>query len=99
MALVEGGFSVDGARITLFRDALKGLVKGEHEVKAYTANGRLTASFNFLGVEDFREEEVGEVSHAFFWVDVALFVSLIIGYLSFTLIKKSTKQRGVKNEK
>ncbi len=97
--IADGGFTVDGTKITISKDALKGLVKGEHEVKAYTANGRLTASFNFLGVEDFREEEVGEESHAFFWVDVALFASLIIGYLSFTIFKKSAKRRGVKNEK
>lgn len=85
-------FTVDGDVITVAAEALGNLTGGTHEVKVYTANGRPTASFSFDGLPDFQEEEVVAVSHAFFWVDIAIFASLIVGYVAFTLVKKFKKK-------
>lgn len=85
-------FTVDGDVITVAAEALGNLTGGTHEVKVYTANGRPTASFSFSGLPDFQEEEAVAVSHVFFWVDIAIFAALIVGYASFTLVKKFKKK-------
>ncbi len=84
----EYEFTVDGDTITVAADALKNLTGGTHTVKAYTANGRPVASFDLAGLADYQEDEVEAVSRVFFWVDIAIFGAIIVGYGVFTVVKK-----------
>lgn len=92
----EYGFTVDGSVITVSAEALKNLTSGTHTVKVYTQDGRAAADFKVARLPDYREEAVEAVSHAFFWVDIAIFAALIIGYAVFTIVKKYGKKQGVK---
>lgn len=74
--------------ITVDAEQLKSLTGGTHTVKVYTAKGRPSASFTLLGLDDFREEEVEIISHTFFYIDIAIFATLIIAYAAFVVIRK-----------
>lgn len=93
---IEYAFTFDNGTITVSAEQIKNLIGGEHVVKVYTSKGRPTASFNISGLEDFREEDVETVSHVFFWVDIAVFALLIVGYITFMTVKKCGKQKGGK---
>ncbi len=98
---LEYEFTVkEGNLITISAEAVKNLTSGEHVVKVYTkADGRVSAKFSLTGLLDYSEEETETVSHVFFWVDIAVFASLIVGYIAFTIVKKCKRGRGVKHEK
>ena len=89
----EYEFAVNGDVITLSAEAIKNLTGGKHTVKAYTSLGRPTASFDYSGLPDFREEEVQPVSRTFLWVDLAVFGVLIAGYVGFTVFNKMRKNK------
>jgi len=84
----EREFTLEGNVITVAAEALKDLTGGTYVAKAYTANGRPTASFGFAGLPDFQEAEVEAVNRVFFWVDIAIFGALIIGYVAFSIVKR-----------
>ena len=86
-------FNVEGDVITLSADSLKNMTGGTHTVKAYTAQGRPTATFKYTGLPDYVDEEEQPASRAFLWVDLAVFGALIIGYVGFTAIKKLSKNK------
>lgn len=92
----EYGYETDGNVITVSAEALKNLTGGTHVIKVYTSAGRPAASFGFAGLPDYREDAVEAVSHTFFWIDIAVFASLIAGYAVFTAVRKYKKIKGVK---
>lgn len=85
----ECEFTKQNNIITLSADAVSQLIGGEHTVKIYTSKGRPTASFTILGLDDYFEEEIIPVSHVFFYIDIAIFASLILAYAVFAIVKKS----------
>lgn len=89
---VECEFTVDGDKITVSSETLKDFTSGTHKVKAYTASGRPSADFKLTGLPDFVEETEEITDRTFFWIDIAVFAALIIGYVAFTVFKKFRKQ-------
>lgn len=81
-------FTLKEGVITVSGEALKNLTGGTHSIKAYTSNGRPTADFRLNSLPDFTEEEVTVISRTFFWIDIAIFATLIICYVTYTVIKK-----------
>lgn len=78
----------DGGRILIAASEIESLIGGTHEVKVYTSKGRPAASFEFIGAEEYRDEEVELISHTFFYIDIAIFATLILGYAAFAVTKK-----------
>ena len=92
----EYAFTFEENVVTVSAEALADLTSGNHVLKVYTANGRPTVSFSLAGLPDYKEDAVEAVNHAFFWVDIAVFASLIAGYAVFATVKKYGKKQGVK---
>ncbi len=88
----EYAYALEGNTITVSAEALKNLTSGTHVIRVYTSEGRPKAEFSLAGLPDYREETVEPVSHVFFWVDIAVFASLIAGYAVFTIVKKYGKK-------
>lgn len=84
----ECAFTKEGDTVTVAADEIKELTGGVHEIKAYTDKGRPAAEFTVAGLPDYSEPEAVSVSHAFFWVDIAVFAALICAYAVFAAVKK-----------
>ena len=88
----EYAYELEGNTITVSAEALKNLTSGTHIIRVYTSEGRPAVNFSLAALPDYREETVEPVSHVFFWVDIAVFASLIAGYAVFTIVKKYGKK-------
>ena len=64
---------------------------GKHSVQLFTDCGRPTAEFVLAEPVETLTEMEEKATHVFFWVDIAIFGSLILCYVAFVVIKKAKK--------
>lgn len=64
---------------------------GKHSVQLFTDCGRPIAEFVLAEPVETLTEMEEKATHVFFWVDIAIFGSLILGYVAFVAIKKTKK--------
>ena len=81
-------YTVSNNLITLGEELVSTLLNGNHSIEVYTENGRPELSFRIYETYDY-EEVVEEANHIFFYIDIAIFATFILGYVVFTIIKKS----------
>lgn len=84
-------FTQNNEIVTISNTELVALTSGEHTAKLFTQNGRPEAKFSLYDVVEVIPEVPAPVSHAFFFIDVAIFAVLILGYVTFSQIKKHSK--------
>ena len=78
--------------VTIKNQDLDSLKSGEHLIKLYTNNGRPETKFSLYPATETIPELPAPVSHVFFYIDVAIFAALIIGYVTYTLIKRKGRE-------
>ncbi|MBE6135356.1 MAG: hypothetical protein E7179_05075 [Erysipelotrichaceae bacterium] len=79
--------------VTVASASLSSLPAGDHNVKFYTANGRPEAKLSLYSTVEVIPELPVPTNHMYFFIDIAIFGVLIIGYVLFSQISK----RGKKN--
>ena len=77
--------------VTVGSDSLSSLPAGDHNVKLYTANGRPEAKLSLYSTVEVIPELPVPANHMYFFIDIAIFGVLIVGYLLFSQIKKHGK--------
>jgi len=87
----EYKFTQSNELVTINKDELLTLGSGEHTIKLFTTDGRPEAKFSFYEVVETLPEVKEPSSHVFFFIDIAIFATLIFGYLGFALIKNRRK--------
>ena len=87
----EFAFTQNNELVTIASSELTTLGSGEHTVKLFTQNGRPEAKFSLYEVVEVIPEVPAPVNHAFFFIDIAIFAVLILGYVAFSQIKKHSK--------
>ena len=85
----ETAFTQSGAVVKFAASDVNNLTAGKHVVKLYTDSGRPEATFSVAEAVETMTEMPVKATHLFFWIDVAIFASLILGYAGFTVIKKA----------
>ena len=70
---------------------VKYLTIDTHKLTVYTENGRPEVSFVVSETFDVEVEE-NKANHIFFYVDIAIFAAIILGYTTFTITKKSKRK-------
>ena len=79
--------------VTVASASLSSLPAGDHNVKFYTANGRPETKLSLYSTVEVIPELPVPANHMYFFIDIAIFGVLIIGYVLFSQISK----RGKKN--
>ena len=74
--------------LTISSNDVQTLSSGEHLVKIFTDNGRPEAKFSVYTPVEVIPEVTPPSNHVFFFIDIAIFAALIIGYVAFSQIKK-----------
>lgn len=82
-------FMQNGKLVKIAAEDADSLVSGNHVVKLYTNAGRPETTFNISETVETMTEPKAVSNHLFFWIDVAIFGSLILAYVAFTVYKKS----------
>lgn len=90
-------YTIENNTVTLSENLTKDLVNGSHTITVYTSKGRPSIKFSIVEVYSNGQEETATANHIFFFVDISLFASLILGYIAFTVYKKRKKMNGGKN--
>ncbi len=80
-------YTIDGKKIIIDKEYVDLLTNGNHEIKIYTDKGRPSLKFSLSEVIIIEEEEI-ESNHIFFYVDIAIFSTLIIGYIIFNIYRR-----------
>ena len=92
-------FTQNGNRIVVSAQVVNALPSGKHNVKLYTNIGRPETSFTLSEPAETLTEIVPEATHTFFWIDFAIFGSLILAYVVFTILKKTDLVNKLKKNK
>lgn len=88
-------FTRNGDIITVAAGNLSNLMTGAHTVKAYTAKGRPQTEFSVVTENDYRNDDIEEVSYTFLYIDLAIFAAAGIGFAVISIIlKRRSKQHG-----
>lgn len=88
----ECGFTQTGELIKISADATNALTTGSHTVKLYTNKGRPETTIQVSEIVETITEPAVKASHVFLWIDLAIFLSAIIGYATFSIISKRKKK-------
>ena len=80
-------YTLNGSTLTIHNSIITNLSLGSHQVEVRTDNGRPIFDFRILESFDNITDEI-ESNHLFFYIDIAIFASAIIGYTLFTIYKK-----------
>ncbi len=78
-------------RVNIDKTVSDSLRTGDHRVKFYTDNGRPEVVFSINEVVEVVPEIPAPVSHVFFFIDIAIFAALILGYLGFSFYQNHKK--------
>ena len=81
-------FKRDGELITVEAGNLSEFMTGTHVVKAYTSKGRPQAEFSVVTENDFRNEDIEEISYTFLYIDMAIFAAAGVGFAVISIILK-----------
>ncbi len=86
-----------GDTVVIAAEKIASLSMGKHTVKLYTDLGRPEVTINISQAVETIAEPVVKATHLFFYIDIAIFGSVIIGYIVITIIKKY-KKKSVKSK-
>lgn len=84
----EYAFTQSEDRVVIPSDEISALTTGEHSVKLYTDKGRPQTKITLSETVETVSEPVVNSSHVWLWIDIAIFASAIIGYVTFFVISK-----------
>ncbi len=88
----ECAFTQTDDAVLISSQEISALSTGKHSVKLYTDKGRPETSITVSEtVETITEPEV-KASHVFLWIDLAIFLSAIVGYTAYSIISKRKKK-------
>ena len=88
----ECKFTQTGDRVVISSEQISSLSIGKHSVKLYTDRGRPETTINVSEmVETITEPEV-KSNHVWLWIDLSIFAAAIIGYVTYTIVKKHVKK-------
>ncbi len=88
----EVTFTQEGGKVTIPAEQINTLSTGSHNVKLYTDKGRPETSITVSERVETITEPVQRESHVFLWIDLAIFASAIIGYVTYSVISKRKKK-------
>ena len=88
----ECKFTQSGTRVVISSEQISSLTIGKHSVKLYTDRGRPETTINVSEtVETVTEPEV-KSNHVWLWIDLSIFAAAIIGYVTYSILKKYLKK-------
>lgn len=88
----ECEFTQTGDEVVISSAAIGSLSTGKHSVKLYTDKGRPETTITVSEMVETVSEPVVKATHLFLWIDLAIFASAIIGYITFSVISKRKKK-------
>lgn len=86
-SLIED-YRIEKNTIILTDSLTDSLVNGSHTITVYTEMGRPSQSFSISEPYNIDTSDTVQANHIFFYVDIAIFASLILGYAVITIYKK-----------
>ncbi|MCM1131081.1 MAG: glycoside hydrolase family 32 protein [Roseburia sp.] len=89
-------YTLENNALSLSNELISSLVSGSHTVTIYTENGRPSQKFSIVEVIENLPEDTTKANHIFFFVDISIFLTIILGYVGFTVYKKYRKDKGGK---
>ena len=87
----EVAFEVKDGNVVISAENAAAAGFGKHTVRLYTDRGRSSAEFVLAEPVETLTEMPVKATHIFFWVDIAIFGSLILLYVAFVVLKKAKK--------
>ncbi|MGN0811949.1 MAG: glycoside hydrolase family 32 protein [Candidatus Coproplasma sp.] len=93
-SMESSAYSFADGVLTISAEVSASLVSGKHTIVALTSNGRPQTTF-ILAEAQMNIVEEDQPNHIFFYVDIAIFGAVIIGYVAFTLINKRRAKKEV----
>lgn len=88
----EFEFEQTGDKVVISSEVVAALTSGQHKAKLYTDIGRPEATFTLSEPIETLTEIEPEATHTYFWIDIAIFATLILAYVVFTVVKKTKKK-------
>ena len=85
-------FTQTADRVVISSKQISTLSIGKHSVKLYTDKGRPETTFNLSETVETVTEPAVKSTHMWLWIDVAIFLSAIVGYVAFSIISKRKKK-------
>lgn len=88
----ECAFTQTDDRVVIPSAEISSLSIGEHKVVLFTDKGRPETTINVSEmVETVTEPEV-KSNHVWLWIDLSIFAAAIIGYITYSIVKKHVKK-------
>ena len=87
----ECNFTQTEDRVVISSDLISSLATGKHSVKLFTDKGRPETSFNLSERVETVTEPVVKSAHVWLWIDLSIFAAAIIGYITYSILKKKKK--------
>ena len=84
----ECAFKQTEDRVVISSEQISGLATGKHSVKLYTDKGRPETTITVSEMVETVTEPVVKSTHMWLWIDLSIFAAAIIGYITFTIVKK-----------
>ena len=84
----ECAFTQTADRVVISSEQISGLATGKHVVKLYTDKGRPETTITVSELVETVTEPVVKATHMWLWIDLSIFAAAIIGYITFTIVKK-----------
>ena len=85
--LLINEYTQEGNVIKLDASVSKYLTSGTHKIIIHTENGRPSAEFRIMETYNYVEEVV-ESNHVWFFIDIAIFAVIILGYGTYMIFNK-----------
>ncbi len=89
---VETEFTQEQDIVVIAAEKVASLSIGKHTVKLYTNLGRPEVVINVSQAVETIAEPIVKATHLFFYIDIAIFGSVIVGYVAIMAIKKYKKK-------
>ena len=77
----ECNFTQTNQIVVVKNEDLNNVASGEHKIKFFTENGRPETTFGLYEVVEVIPEVPEAASHVFFFIDIAIFATFILGYI------------------
>lgn len=88
----ECGFTQTEDRVVISAEETASLSMGSHKIKLYTDKGRPETTITVSEIVETVNEPAVKATRIFLWVDLAIFLSAILGYTAFSIISKRKKK-------
>ena len=88
----ECNFTQTEDRVVISSKETASLTTGSHKVKLYTDKGRPETTITVSEIVETVTEPAVKANRVFLWIDLAIFLSAIVGYTAFSIISKRKKK-------